>query len=253
MSRPVSISGENYDCFPLNWDTNYFNIKSARVNLKEIVTKENQEKIMTYCDSFEFITIANIGNDKENNLWIGKTCSAFLTDINIQFSKKIGNKPDYIDEFTEIYNNYPKNEKVLNIAKNTFLYSRFFNDPLLPGKEAKNIYLHWTECAFSQANKYFVITKRKNVVAGYLLFSIDKEKNFATIELISVDDNYQGQKVGKSMIAELESFAYKEGLGHIRVGTQVDNIDATQFYINCGFHYINCSTVYHLWNLTNKR
>ncbi|OGO76582.1 MAG: hypothetical protein A2Y23_05290 [Clostridiales bacterium GWB2_37_7] len=247
MSNTLKLSGEKFDCFPLDWDTDYFKVKSARVILKGIVSKEEQDNILEYSKQFQFVTISNIGNLKENNHWIGSKSNAFLTDMNIQFTRKITKESDFTDELTQIYNLYPRNESVVDIAKAAFQYSRFFNDPALPKDKAENIYLHWTECAFGQANKYFVVTKRNDEVVGYILFSINTEESYVTIELIAVDDKYQGQKVGKSLISELESFIYKQGIKRLKVGTQIDNGIAIRFYSTCGFQYDSCSSVYHLW------
>lgn len=251
MDNHIKLSGENFECFPLDWDTEYFGVKAARVNLKGIITEENQMRILQYCKAFDFISISNIGNTKENNYWIGKASNAFLTDINIQFIKEIKGEPILMDKTTEVHNSYPRDQKVISIASSAFSYSRFFNDNSLPEKQAKNIYLHWTECAFNMDNKYFVIAKRNNEVAGYILFSLNEVAQSATIELIAVDESYRGERVGSSLVSALESFVYEHGVNDIKVGTQVDNISATKFYIARGFQYVSCSSVYHLW-MDNK-
>ncbi|AHM57298.1 GCN5-like N-acetyltransferase [Peptoclostridium acidaminophilum DSM 3953] len=247
MNSMSKLSGENFECFPLEWDTEYFGVKSARVILKGIVSEEEQDNILEYCKESDFTTISNVGNLKHNNYWIGRKSDVFLSDLNIQFTKRINGEPEFIDEFTEVHNAYQRNEQVVNIARSAFQYSRFFNDPALPREQAQNIYVHWTKCAFEQTDKYFVITKRNDEVAGYLLFSIDKANSIATIELIAVDEQFRGQRVGKSLISGLESYIHKKGIENIKVGTQVDNVTATQFYIACGFQYVSCSSVYHLW------
>jgi dTDP-4-amino-4,6-dideoxy-D-galactose acyltransferase len=247
MFNIKKLKGQNFECYPLDWDTEYFGVKSARVNLSGIIREEDQNKIMEYCKSYEFITISNLGNMKENNQWIGKKSNAFLTDMNIQFLKTIQKEPDFIDDLTEVHKSYHKEEKVVYIAQSAFSYSRFFNDSGLPKQQADNIYLHWTECAFQQENKYFIITKRNDEVAGYVLFSMNIEDNSIIIELIAVDDKYQGQRVGKSLISKLESFMFKKGIKKIKVGTQIDNGIAIRFYTTCGFQYETCNSVYHLW------
>jgi ribosomal protein S18 acetylase RimI-like enzyme len=247
MNDILKLNEEYFECFPLEWDSDYFGLESARVVLKGIVNEEEQDRIIKYCKRFEFVTITNIGNCKENNHWIGKNTNAFLTDMNIQFIKSIDREPDFKDKFTKIHNSYYRDERVINIAQSAFQYSRFFNDPALPEVQAQNIYLHWTRCAFEKADKYFVIANRNDEVTGYILFSLEKSKSIATIELIAVDKKFRGQRVGKSLISQMESFAYNNGIKAIRVGTQIDNANAAQFYTCCGFKYINCSSVYHLW------
>jgi ribosomal protein S18 acetylase RimI-like enzyme len=238
------MSNKNYECIPLKWDTDYFGVSSARVNLNGVVDKQGQDEIIEFCKDFDFVTIANIDNIKENNYWIGNRTNAFLADMNIQFLKVLKDK-SYQDEKTYVTNNYKRNEQVVKIARDSFQYSRFFNDPKLPYVQSKNIYLHWTECAFEQENKYFVICERESNVAGYIPFSNNEDNS--VIELIAVNEKYQGQRVGKSLIQAMESFIIKKGINKIKVGTQVNNISASQFYSKMGFVYVGCGSVYHLW------
>ena len=238
------MSSKNFECIPLQWDTDYFGVSSARVNLNGVADKQGQDEIIEFCKNFDFVTISNIGNIKENNFWIGNRTNAFLVDINIQFLKVLTDKP-YPDERTYVLNNYKRNEQVVKIAKDSFQYSRFFNDPKLPSAQAKNIYLNWTECAFGQENKYFVICEREGNIAGYILFSNNEG---SVIELIAVNEKYQGQRVGKSLIQAMESYVIDQGINKIKVGTQVNNISAAQFYSKMGFAYVGCGSIYHLWS-----
>lgn len=249
-SQSNNLSGGNFNCFSLEWDTEYFGIKSARVNLKGNIEEINQEKIINFCKSYNFTTIFNHDNAKSNNEWIGKKTHAFLTDINIQFTKITKGIPDFEDDLTYVQNFCPWDDKIIKIAKSAFLYSRFFNDLSLPEKQALNIYSYWTECAFNKENKFFVITKRSNDVAGFILFSMDAENKSAVIELLAVDEKFRGQKIGMSLISQMEAFTYKNGIDTIKVGTQADNTIAVRFYTAAGFQYSGCNSVYHLWNST---
>lgn len=245
MSNLERINGTNYDCYFLDWDTDYFGVNSARVNLTGPIDDEGQDRIIDFCKGYEFVTIANMNNVKENNHWIGTRTNAFLADMNIQFIKVLEDKRVYQDDKTCVVNNLSRNEQIVDIARESFQYSRFFNDPKLPKKQAKNIYLHWTECAFGQENKYFVISEIERRVAGYILFSINEDSS--VIELIAVDNKYQGQGIGKLLIQTLELFVMDKKIKKIRVGTQVNNVSAAQFYSKLGFTYVSCGSMYHLW------
>ena len=235
----------NFECIPLKWDTDYFGIQSARVNLTDIVDEVEQNQIFEFMKGFEFVTILNMNNASENNYWVGNRTNAFLADMNIQFVKVLENKPSFQDENTYVLNHQGRSDEIIDLSRCAFKYSRFFNDPKLPQVQAKNIYLYWTECAFNRDDKYFVVAKREEHVAGYILFSIHEHNS--VIELIAVDKKYQGQGVGTSLIYKMESFVMDKGIKKIKVGTQVDNISAIGFYHAVGFQYVNCGSVYHLW------
>lgn len=236
---------KNYEHMLLDWDTDYFGISSARVNINGVVGEIGQEEIIEFCKDYDFVTISNLENLKENNYWIGNKTNAFLADMNIQFIKVLADKPNYKDEKTYVVNSLSRNEQIVNIAKNSFNYSRFFNDPKLPEEQAKNIYLHWTECAFGQENKYFVISEREGDVVGYSILSIVEDYCF--FELMAVGTDQQGKGVGKSLMLVMESFVMDQGIKKIKVGTQVNNIKAAQLFIAMGYKYVSCGSIYHLW------
>ena len=111
------MASKNYELRPLEWDTDYFGVSSARVNLNGNVDNKGQNEIIEFCKNYDFVTISNLDNIKENNHWIGNRTSAFLADMNIQFLKALGNKPDYKDEKTYVVNCLSGNEQIVNIAK----------------------------------------------------------------------------------------------------------------------------------------
>ncbi len=241
------MANKNYDLRPLQWDTDYFGVSSARVDLRGKVDQTGQDEIMQFCKGYDFVTIANRDNIKENNYWIANKTSAFLADLNIQFIKRLQNYTiaKMSDENITVMDELPYDQQIVAIAGQSFNYSRFFNDPHLPFEQARNIYLYWTKCAFEKLGKYFVMYQKNGKVVGYILFSM--AESAAVIELIAVDQKYQGQKIGKSLVEAMTSFVIDQGIKKIKVGTQVNNISAAQFYHMMGFKYVACSSVYHLW------
>lgn len=235
-----------YELKSLEWDTDYFGVNSARINLFDPLSESEQLIILEYCRNYEFITIANIDNNTENNFWIGTKTNAFLTDLNVQFIKVLDPNFFYLDERIYISNNMSRDEKIVDIAQKSFSYSRFVHDKKLHLEKATQIYKHWTENSFNQLDKFFVIAKNQHEIIGYILFNTKDECCF--IELIAVDQKYRGYGVGKTMIYALQSYLTKLKISKIQVGTQINNIIAINFYINMGFKLSNCTSVYHMWN-----
>ena len=91
----------------------------------------------------------------------------------------------------------------------------------------------------------FRSTERNGNIAGFILFSLFEDQ--CVIELIAVDQKFQSQGVGKSMVNAMESTVLERGIRKIKVGTQVNNIKAVKFYISMGFEYVSCGSMYHLW------
>jgi len=239
------MRANNYDFIPLKWDSDYFGVSCARVNLTGTINKLEKEDIIKLCNAYDFVTISNLDNNKLNNHWIGIETNAFLVDMNIQFIKELTCRKEYKKSNGYIVNNFPGNEQLLDIAKRSFKYSRFFNDPKLPVEKASLIYNIWTEGAFEKEDKFFVINEKDGVISGFILFRIDGDCGI--IELISVDEKYQKQNIGKTLIESMECFLFERQIYKIKVGTQADNISAMKFYIRVGFRIVSCNSIYHLW------
>lgn len=248
-----SIEQHNiYEYRNLEWDTNYFGVKSARVALKDKINKNEWVKIRNLIVENDFVVIDNINNDSTNNFFISNLSGVFLTDINFQFIKRIKYDEDikYIENNKIIVkNNMKYNKQIVDISKNSYKYSRFFNDPFLDKGKAENIYSHWVESSFLNENKYFLCYNEDTNILGYVLFSIYNESKKAIIELISVSENLKNEKIGTRMMYCLENYLINNfsEVEILQVGTQSNNTKAINFYIKNGFRVKELRSVYHYW------
>jgi GNAT superfamily N-acetyltransferase len=247
------IIKDSFEAYELPWDTEFFKVKSAAATLKATLSSSEQKELFNFASGFEFFTFKNITNDNKNNEWLGTETKAFLTDVNMQFSKQVNPSINIQNMNVFISNFFPWNEQVLHIARTSYKYSRFFNDPYLPKIESSQVYAKWTQDAFDKEDKYFVVSKSNDYVLGYLLFSINNDISTAIIELLAVNENYRGNQIGTSLINQLEMFLLQHEIKKIQVGTQLDNGAAIKFYLKNGFHYVSCSSIYHYWPQIEKR
>ena len=238
---------KNYSSRYLDWDTDFFGVKSGRIELFNEVTVTEQREILEALENFEFTTIYNHNNNNENNAWIGEKLTASLKDVNVQFSMQLKEQNHDVDkdENIEIKNNLGKNDDIISIAENSFLYSRFYNDKKLNQDKAAKIYRQWVTSAFNRESKFFLYYKLQERIIGFVLFSLNDSE--ATIELIAVDKLSSGKGIGNKMIRHLKKHLFNNDIEVLNVGTQVNNINAINFYIASGFKYSHCASVYHHW------
>lgn len=239
-----------YDIEKLKWDTDFFGVNSAKVILNNSIDEQDIKEILKKLEdnNYEFVTINNIKNNDNNNYFLKDISNIFLADVNIQFEKRVEEKNE-IDNNVSVHNNFEYNQEILQISQKSFIYSRFMNDLNL--KNASDVYVEWAKNSFNKDNKYFCTYKIENKVIGYLLFSI--KDTSLTIELIAVDNNHKGKGIGKKLINKVEEFAYSNNITNMKVGTQLNNIYAQNFYINNGFRHISNNSIYHLWLRGNNR
>lgn len=235
---------------PLEWDSNFFNMKSVRIELLNTLEQKDIDLINIYLLKNEFITLVNKKNNIENNRWIGTYTDAYLVDINVQFELDLRSHDivdleieNNIDEYIIISNNVKFNRDIMKITESTYQHSRFLNDKNLTKVNNGNIYLDWIYNSFQREDKYFAFYYKNERIIGYLLYSI--ENLCLRIELIAVSETHRNKNIGSELIRFiLEKYKYK--LKKILVGTQMNNIKAVNFYYKNGFYVTSIDSIYHL-------
>ncbi|RLQ86721.1 GNAT family N-acetyltransferase [Planomicrobium sp. Y74] len=234
----------NFEFEELAWDTNYFGVKSAKITIYNPLNKIEFEELVASTQDYEFVVINNTNNHPANNVLIGSHSDAFLVDINIQFEMEVSFNN------AEIYycaqNNFQVNKAISEISNKSFNYSRFFNDPNLDPSLSGKIYFNWVNNSFNNPDKFFVVAKEDEETLGFLLFSIKENKNIV-IELISLNEKAQGKGIGTKLLKSLHYYCLEEKLEKIHVGTQIDNLQAINFYQKKGFNLISKTSIYHYW------
>lgn len=234
----------SFDFIDLQWDTNYFNVKSGKIILNDELNLSEIRKIIELTNPYDFITINNKNNLPVNNFLLGNYTNAFLVDMNIQFEMTIeSNKAIH---YFDAKNNFEEDIELLKIAKSSFNYSRFYNDPFLDKELSQQIYFNWIKNSFYKKENFFIVAEENNQTLGYILFSFDSN-SVITIELISLAIEAQGKGTGTKLLSSLLYFAKQNNIHKIKVGTQIDNIQATNFYIKKGFNLTSISSIYHFW------
>lgn len=229
----------------LLWDTEFFGVKSAKAILKKPLKKIEWENLKKRFEDYQFLSILNLESESFNAQLIGKDTSAFLIDTNIQFVKKL-TKLSELSANVTIHQALAKNEKIIEIAD--FSFSKFTEDPELLKRRGNEVYSQWLLNAFEKKEKFFLISKNiAGEINGFVLFSyLDST---CIIELIAVSTKESKGGIGTSLFNALEHISFKQGIKEIKVGTQIKNLNAINFYHKMGCKQVGCHQVFHLWNL----
>lgn len=228
----------------LYWDTDFFGVTSAKATLHKPLTLNEWLELKTRFKDYQFISIINKNSEPINAQLIGKDTSAFLADVNIQFEKKLV----VIERTTEnvtIHKALEKNDRIIDIAN--FQFSKFTEDPNLAKRGGGQVYRQWLINAFERQDMFFALSKNANEdINGFLLFSY--ADNACVIELIAVSQEETQGGIGSRLFKTVEYVAFQNGFDQIKVGTQVRNLGAINFYHKLGCKQVGCHQVYHLWN-----
>ncbi|MDQ0413814.1 GNAT family N-acetyltransferase [Mesobacillus stamsii] len=229
----------------LKWDTDYFGVNSAKAILNRSLTLNEWDELKNRFKGYQFISIMNQNSEPVNARLIGEDTSAFLVDVNIQFVKKLI-EPYLMPNNVTIHQSLERNDRIIEMAD--FQISKFTEDLELAKRGGNHVYHQWLINAFGKPDKFYALSKNvMGDINGFLLFSYSD--NACVIELIAVSQNETKGGIGTSLFKAVEYAAHQDGFNEIKVGTQVRNSGAINYYHKVGCKQVECHQVYHLWNL----
>jgi len=133
---------------------------------------------------------------------------------------------------------------VMNIARQSFRYSRFHLDPAISPGLADEIKAQWAGNFFSrQRGDHMVVAEHDGRVVGFLQL-IATADSVLVIDLIAVQPDARGM----GLAAEMIHFANR-ACGHprmVRAGTQSANLPSLALYHKLGFQIVSSSHIFHL-------
>lgn len=172
-----------------------------------------------------------------------------VVDVNVTF--EINKK--YVKKEQNIYSNITEFSKedetlILKIAESSFVYSRFHLDQYISNSLAERIKKMWIKNYIDKKRGVrLLVIKYEDEVAGFLaeIESKHEDKSVGVIDLISIDKNFQGKGLGKSLVDYwINDCTDKYDI--LRVGTQIANIPSMRLYESCGFQISNSLYIMHL-------
>lgn len=231
--------------YNLEWDTEFFGVTCSKAILNKPLKQNEWNDLKERFNDYQFVSIENRNSEPVNAQFIGKNTSAFLADVNIQFIKKIVGVCEISNNLV-VHQALKRNDQIINIAD--FQYSKFTEDKELAKRGGEKVYQQWLVNSFEKQDKFYVLSFDENgEINGFLLHSYSE--NACVIELIAVSQNTTKSGIGTSLFRAVEFAALNRGINTIKVGTQVRNAGAINFYHKVGCKQVGCHQVYHLWNL----
>lgn len=229
----------------LEWDTAFFGVSSAKVILHNSLNEKDWNKIQKKIEEYQYVSIVNENSNAVNSKLISKHTNSFLVDTNIQFIKKVKVETPLPSNIT-LHQALEKNDQILELAN--FRFSKFTEDPELAKRRGSEVYYHWIVNSFNKKDKFFAISRNKEGdINGFALYSFTEKE--CLIELIAVSPQIIGSGVGRNLFRAIEYATFKNHMDEIKVGTQMLNLNAINFYHKVGCKQVACHQIYHLWNI----
>lgn len=120
------------------------------------------------------------------------------------------------------------------IARTSFIFNRYFNDPLISKKAANEIYAEWIKNSINNhlADAVFVYHENEK------LYGFATLKKDGDIALVAVIPEQQGRTIGRQLIAAAINQCIQWNLHTATIETQLTNISALRSFQSTGFKII---------------
>ncbi|MBI2328758.1 MAG: GNAT family N-acetyltransferase [Chloroflexi bacterium] len=166
-----------------------------------------------------------------------------LIDTNIVFEKPIAPSENCTANCDLRFTIPEDQNQVVELARRSFVYSRFHLDSAFPREVADMIKAEWVGSYFTgNRGDTMVVALAGDVIIGFLLL-IYGEDGTLVIDLIAVDEKYRRKGVAEDMIAFAESQCH--GFTQIRVGTQLANAPSLRLYEGMRFKITAAQYTFH--------
>ncbi len=229
------------------FDTEVFGSKVAKIFIEKNDKFNHLKKIDAFINNnkFNIVAIFTHHNYKliheiqlKNFRFIGTQCY-----LNLELAEPIlGNRKKYNNGI--ILYSRKKVEPLLNfidIIKNS---SRWAKDNNVTSAFVHKYYSKWIINSINGYSDKIFVKKDKNKIVGLLSFKLTGRKK-GKIDLLGVLENYQNIGIGKALIEYMKSFCFKNDIKKVEVVTELENMEALNFYINNGFSFTKYYLVFH--------
>lgn len=242
------MRAQDYDL--LEWDSQFFGFKVARINAACLGESPLRDLLSTL--KAHGVVLAYWSSDSEDmrSQEAAKASDGFLADEKITYERMLSGESVALMTGLEVeiteYIDTPVNGRLDGLAVQAGEFSRFCADPGIPRKKFVELYTLWVRGSLEKrlADVVFVARDQSSIV-GFISAAV--KDGWGDIGLLAVDKKFRRKKIGRGLIAAAEKWLYERDCKSVRVVTQKRNTAACRLYENCGYNHVSAKNLYHFW------
>ena len=226
----------------LEWDSNFFKFKVARMN-----PSENLEDELSHMKE-ENIKLAYFSSTNNDSKFIKRINDLggelIVKKANLKLTKIPLTENEDKNIFSYSHNILTKN--LLDLTYQAGILSRYKLDPKFKKDDWKKMYKIWIERSLNgEIADEVLVYKENNKELGFI--TLKKDGGNGEIGLLAVDSNHREKHIATKLMNALFAKAIQMGLRSISVATQEENVPAMKFYAKLGFKIEEIENIFHFW------
>lgn len=231
-------------CSHLEWDSNFFGYRIARVNVPTL-TPERVDQLAAWCraervDCLYFLADA----DDIQTSRLAEQHRLCFVDVRMTLTASVTAR--HTDR--SIRECLPDDISILkSIARANHRASRFYHDPVFSADLSDRMYELWIAGSCDDFANVALISCEHDVPTGYITCNLLPDGR-GEIDLLGVSAQHRSKGIGGRLIDASMDWFHAQGVSQVEVVTQGRNIPAQRLYQKHGFLTQNIAHWYHWWS-----
>ena len=233
----------------LDWDSTFFDMKIAKI-VDNYIEPNSLEDAFVWCNSHKIDCLYFLcDSDSITSITLAEENKFHLVDIRITFRKTENLVPSELDlKFQANIRDYVVDDipRLKAMAKESFRFTRFYNDGNFERDRCDALYETWAEKATHETSGFVIVAEIESQAVGYITGKAS-QAIIGKIELIAVDSRFRGLGIGHALVNGALDWFSKRNIASVEVVTQGRNIKAQRMYQKNGFSTDAIQLWYHKW------
>jgi dTDP-4-amino-4,6-dideoxy-D-galactose acyltransferase len=253
LRNKVPAVHTNEICQLLEWDTEFFGFRIARV-IPTRLDKTVLGQILFWCQTQAIQCLYFLSDaDNAQSIELAEKNEFSLVDIRVTLKCQLNNLRDTSAQKSPelLIRPYQADDlpNLRTIAQNNYGSTRFYYDARFSKAKASDLYVTWIAKSCQGYANAVLVAERNNTPTGYVTCHISSPE-LGRIGLVGIDMVEQGAGTGQNLLnGALEWFVTKD-IREVEVVTQGRNGRALRLYERCGFLTQTVQLWYHKWFLS---
>lgn len=227
----------------LEWDSNFFNLKIAKLEGSGLSRDLLVELEDSYTDKIDLIYYYSEEPLPEN--FFSNFYEVILVDTKVPIIREVVQKGK--NPKISSYTNKKANKELLKLAKLAGQHTRFKIDPNISEEKYNKLFELWIEKSVTgELATTVLVYEIDNIIVGFGTVLIEGEIGRAP--LLAVNRNYEGRGISFALMDAMESYMFENGCKFAVSSTQATNKKALKIYERYGIKFEKKIFVYHFWN-----
>ena len=241
-------------CALLDWDTEFFGFRIARLS-EETLDSKDVDEVDRWCRKNDIACLYFLSrSDDSATLQLAQERGFRLVDVRQTFETELSDTLQgraVEGELLVRAASLADVSELRAIARISHSGSRFYVDPGFRPL-ADSLYEIWIERSCEGYADRVLVGECDGIVSGYTSCHL-QESAMGRIGLVGVAPGARGRNLGRQLVQAALRWFRDQGASTVEVATQASNLSAQRLYQRCGFLTRDVRLWFHKWYFTPHR